>query len=204
MGTAQRLISQRQDSRRGGKSNGAIRVWTEKEDIGGLIRQLKSVAGPNNYFFHDIIDKVGRQVIELMQAEITANGTVKNGTLRNSIRSFVSKKNPNFIWVGPDYRVYSGGGGYHAHFIEYGTKERYMKKGLLAGGFTRKSGGSEKFKGKHQWKPYAGKYTGKAPSDKPFLRPVHDKYGNQILSMMYNEAQRIIIEECKKNGIKIK
>lgn len=205
MGTFQRQISNRQDSRRGGKSSGAIRVWTEKEDIGGLIRQLKSVTGNNNYFFHDIISKAGQEVEALMKNQIISNGTVASGMLRDSIRTFVSKKNPNFIWIGPDYRIYNGqGGGYHAHFIEYGTKERYMKKGLLAGDFTRKSGGSQKFKGPHKWKPYAGKYTGRMKGDRPFLRPVHDLYGNQILKMIYEGAQSIIFAECEKQGIKIK
>ena len=207
MGTFKRILDNRSKTTGSswGNSSGAIRAFVDKEDVGNFIGQLKSVARGNNRFFHEVISKAGVNVEQLLKDKISANGNVDSGLLRDSIRTFVSRKNPNnFIWIGPDYRRFTGpGGGFHAHFIEYGTKERYMKRGLLPGGFTRESAGSKKFSGKPQYAPYAGKYTGNTQAT-PFIRPVMDNYGSKILDMLYAEAQRIIFEEAEAAGLTIK
>jgi hypothetical protein len=113
-----------------------------------------------------------------------------------------SKKSNYFFWVGPQYSNKSSAfqGGNHAHLVEYGTKERYMKRGLLAGGFTRASGGTQKFKGKSEYAPYAGKYLGTMVS-KPFIRPTYDSMGATIIENLKKGTEKIVAEQGNKQGI---
>lgn len=206
MGVSKRLLEYYAGARNGtyyGNSNDAIRAFVDFQDFGNLIGQLKAATGGRNRLFHDVIGLAGKEVVALMQAQIKNNGSVDDGILLDSIRSFTSRKNPDtFIWIGPDYRRFTGpGGGYHAHLVEYGTKERYMKRGLLPGGYTRSSGGTKKFSGRNNYKPFAGKWLNKAEA-KPFIRPVIDVHGSKILDMLYKGAQKAVVEEFKKRGIR--
>jgi hypothetical protein len=137
-----------------------------------------------------------------IEVEMSSKVTVDKGTLKNSIGVIRSKKNNFFFWVGPQYSNKSSSfeGGNHAHLVEYGTKERYMKKGLLAGGFTRVSGGTQKFKGKPEYAPYAGKYLGIMTS-KPFLRPTYDSMGATIIENLKKGTEKIVKEQGNKQGI---
>jgi hypothetical protein len=137
-----------------------------------------------------------------VELEMAAKVAVDKGTLKASIGVVKSKKNNFFFWVGPQYSNKSSAfqGGNHAHLVEYGTKERYMKKGLLAGGFTRSSGGSEKFKGKPEYVPYAGKYLGTMVS-KPFIRPTYDSMGTSIIESLKKGTEKIVAEQGNKQGI---
>ena len=137
-----------------------------------------------------------------VEVEMAAKVAVDKGTLKASIGVVKSKKNNYFFWVGPQYSNKSSAfeGGNHAHLVEYGTKERYMKKGLLAGGFTRVSGGTQKFKGKPEYAPYAGKYLGTMVS-KPFLRPTYDSLGASIMENLKKGTEKIVKEQANKQGI---
>jgi hypothetical protein len=137
-----------------------------------------------------------------VELEMAAKVAVDKGTLKASIGVVKSKKNNFFFWVGPQYSNKSSAfqGGNHAHLVEYGTKERYMKKGLLAGGFTRSSGGAEKFKGKPEYVPYAGKYLGTMVS-KPFIRPTYDSMGASIIESLKKGTEKIVAEQGNKQGI---
>jgi hypothetical protein len=137
-----------------------------------------------------------------VELEMAAKVAVDKGTLKASIGVVKSKKNNFFFWVGPQYSNKSSAfeGGNHAHLVEYGTKERYMKKGLLAGGFTRSSGGSQKFKGKPEYTPYAGKYLGTMVS-KPFIRPTYDSMGATIIENLKKGTEKIVAEQGNKQGI---
>lgn len=137
-----------------------------------------------------------------VEVEMAAKVAVNKGTLKASIGVVKSKKNNYFFWVGPQYSNKSSAfeGGNHAHLVEYGTKERYMKKGLLAGGFTRVSGGTQKFKGKPEYAPYAGKYLGTMVS-KPFLRPTYDSLGASIIENLKKGTEKIVKEQANKQGI---
>jgi len=137
-----------------------------------------------------------------VEVEMAAKVAVDKGTLKASIGVVKSKKNNFFFWVGPQYSNKSSAfqGGNHAHLVEYGTKERYMKKGLLAGGFTRVSGGTQKFKGKPEYAPYAGKYLGTMVS-KPFIRPTYDSMGATIIENLKKGTEKIVAEQGNKQGI---
>jgi hypothetical protein len=137
-----------------------------------------------------------------VEVEMAAKVAVDKGTLKASIGVVKSKKNNYFFWVGPQYSNKSSAfeGGNHAHLVEYGTKERYMKKGLLAGGFTRVSGGTQKFKGKPEYAPYAGKYLGTMVS-KPFIRPTYDSMGASIIESLKKGTEKIVAEQGNKQGI---
>jgi hypothetical protein len=137
-----------------------------------------------------------------VEVEMVAKVAVDKGTLKASIGVVKSKKNNFFFWVGPQYSNKSSAiqGGNHAHLVEYGTKERYMKRGLLAGGFTRSSGGSQKFKGKPEYAPYAGKYLGTMVS-KPFIRPTYDSMGASIIESLKKGTEKIVAEQGNKQGI---
>ena len=137
-----------------------------------------------------------------VEVEMAAKVAVDKGTLKASIGVVKSKKNNFFFWVGPQYSNKSSAfqGGNHAHLVEYGTKERYMKKGLLAGGFTRVSGGTQKFKGKPEYVPYAGKYLGTMVS-KPFIRPTYDSMGATIIENLKKGTEKIVAEQGNKQGI---
>lgn len=150
--------------------------------------------------FQKIVSKLAAEI----ESELQYAAPEKTSTLRFSIKIFKSRKNRYFMWVGPEYtnrRSYNKGeGGNHAHLVEYGTKERYMKKGLLAGGFTRESGGTVTFKGKHKNIPYAGKYTGKMGA-KPFMRPTYDKMNNYIINSLKEATLLAVKIEAEKNGL---
>ena len=137
-----------------------------------------------------------------VEVEMAAKVAVDKGTLKASIGVVKSKKNNYFFWVGPQYSNKSSAfeGGNHAHLVEYGTKERYMKKGLLAGGFTRVSGGTQKFKGKPEYAPHAGKYLGTMVS-KPFIRPTYDSMGASIIESLKKGTEKIVAEQGNKQGI---
>jgi len=137
-----------------------------------------------------------------VEVEMAAKVAVDKGTLKASIGVVKSKKNNYFFWVGPQYSNKSSAfeGGNHAHLVEYGTKERYMKRGLLAGGFTRVSGGTQKFKGKPEYAPYAGKYLGTMVS-KPFIRPTYDSMGASIIESLKKGTEKIVAEQGNKQGI---
>jgi len=137
-----------------------------------------------------------------VEVEMAAKVAVDKGILKASIGVIKSKKSNYFFWVGPQYSNKSSAfeGGNHAHLVEYGTKERYMKKGLLAGGFTRVSGGTQKFKGKPEYAPYAGKYLGTMVS-KPFIRPTYDSMGASIIESLKKGTEKIVAEQGNKQGI---
>ena len=137
-----------------------------------------------------------------IEVEMQSRTPVAEGTLKASIGVVKSKKNNYFFWVGPQYSNKSSAfeGGNHAHLVEFGTKERYMKKGLLAGGFTRVSGGTQKFKGKPEYAPYAGKYLGTMVS-KPFIRPTYDSMGASIIENLKKGTEKIVAEQGNKQGI---
>lgn len=75
-----------------------------------------------------------------------------------------------------------------------------MKKGLLAGGFTRSSGGTKKFSGKHENIPYAGKYLG-AMKPKPFIRPTYDLMGTSIIENLKRGTELIVKKQGQKQGL---
>lgn len=146
--------------------------------------------------FQDIVLGEANAILQNMSSRVH----VDQGTLKASLGIYKSKKNPLFNWVGPEYsnRYSIATGGNHAHLVEFGSKERYMKKGLLAGGFTRKSGGAEKFKGKSEHVPYAGKSTGVMPTTGAFIRPTYDSMGASTLASLKNK----VLIEVEKNGTK--
>jgi len=137
-----------------------------------------------------------------VETEMQTRVLVNEGTLKASIGVVKSKKNNFFFWVGPQYSNKHSAfeGGNHGHLVEFGTKERYMKKGLLAGGFTRVSGGTQKFKGKHENTPYAGKYTG-IMTAKPFIRPTYDSLGASIIENLKKGTEKIVAEQGAKQGL---
>lgn len=137
-----------------------------------------------------------------IEVEIKSRIAVDKGTLKASIGVVRSKKNNYFFWIGPQYsnRNSAFEGGNHAHLVEYGSKQRYMKKGLLAGGFTRVSGGAKKFTGSHKNIPYAGKSTGVMTS-KPFLRPTYDNLGQTIIDNLKKFTAKIVSKNGAKQGL---
>jgi hypothetical protein len=138
-----------------------------------------------------------------IEVEMQSRTPVAEGTLKASIGVVKSKKNNFFFWVGPQYSNKSSAfeGGNHAHLVEFGTKERYMKKGLFAGGFTRESGGAQKFKGIPEYVPYAGKSTGKMKTNKAFIRPTYDSMGASIIENLKKGTEKIVAEQGNKQGI---
>ena len=162
--------------------------------------QIEIVIDNSSKEFERIVSKLADEIL----GEMYLNAPTKTGVLDASLAVMPSKKNIYFKWVGPRYanrRSYNKGeGGNHAHLVEYGTKERYMKKGLLEGGFTRESGGSQKFKGKYEHKPFAGKYTG-IMTAKPFIRPTYDKMGSYILATLKKLTEQVVKEQANKQGI---
>ena len=163
-----------------------------------VLEMLDKTFENSNKAFIDLAHNEANKV----KVEMAAKVAVDKGTLKASIGVVKSKKNNFFFWVGPQYSNKSSAfeGGNHAHLVEYGTKERYMKKGLLAGGFTRVSGGTQKFKGKPEYAPYAGKYLGTMVS-KPFLRPTYDSLGASIMENLKKGTEKIVKEQANKQGI---
>jgi hypothetical protein len=137
-----------------------------------------------------------------LEVEMASKVPVDKGALKASIGVSRSKKNNYFFWVGPQYSNKSSAfvGGNHAHLVEYGSKERYMKRGLLAGGFTRSSGGTKKFEGKPEYAPYAGKYLGTMTA-KPFVRPTYDQLGTIVMENLKNGTEKIVKQQGAKQGI---
>lgn len=137
-----------------------------------------------------------------VETEMQTRVAVNEGTLKASIGVVKSKKNNFFFWIGPQYSNKSTAfqGGNHGHLVEFGTKERYMKKGLLAGGFTRVSGGTQKFKGKFEHTPFAGKYTG-IMTAKPFIRPTYDSLGTSIMENLKRFTAKIVSQKGAQQGI---
>jgi HK97 gp10 family phage protein len=145
-----------------------------------------------------IVEVQAENISNVMQSKVT----VDKGTLKASIGVSKSKKNNYFFWVGPQYAGKNSlfEGGNHGHLVEFGTKERYMKKGLFAGGFTRKSQGTEKFKGFGEYTPFAGKYTGVMKAS-PFVRPTYDSLGSTVIDNIKKETEKIILKEGDKQGL---
>lgn len=163
--------------------------------------QLEIVIENSSKEFERIVTNLANEIL----GEMYLNAPTKTGVLDASLAVMPSKKNIYFKWVGPRYSnknsYNKGEGGNHAHLVEYGTKERYMKKGLFAGGFTRESGGAEKFKGKFKHKPFAGKYTGKMKTNGAFIRPTYDKMGGYILATLKKLTEQVVKEQANKQGI---
>ena len=162
--------------------------------------QIEIVIDNSSKEFERIVSKLADEIL----GEMYLNAPTKTGVLDASLAVMPSKKNIYFKWVGPRYANRrsdnKGEGGNHAHLVEYGTKERYMKKGLFAGGFTRESGGAQKFKGYGKYAPYAGKYTG-IMTAKPFIRPTYDKMGSYILATLKKLTEQVVKEQGNKQGI---
>lgn len=146
---------------------------------------------------------LARNEANKIEVEMKNRSAVNKGTLKASIGVVQSKKNNNFFWVGPQYsnRNSAFEGGNHGHLLEYGTKERYMKKGLYAGGFTRESGGTKKFSGTALYEPFAGKYTGKMNTSKAFIRPTYDNLGASIIADLKKATETIVKENGRKQGL---
>ena len=138
-----------------------------------------------------------------IQVEMASKVPVDSGNLKASIGVIKSKKSNYFFWVGPQYSNKNTPfvGGNHAHLVEYGSKERYMKKGLFAGGFTRESDGAQKFKGYGKYAPYAGKRTGKMKTKGAFMRPTYDSLGASIIENLKKGTEKIVKEQGNKQGI---
>lgn len=170
-------------------------------DSGSKVKfQLQEVFQSCDSEFQNIISKIAY----VLAGEMQDQAPLKTGILRDSIGRFKSKKNIYFMWVGPTYtnkRSYNKGfGGNHAHLVEYGTKERYMKKGLLPGGFTRESNGEKKFTGKSNSKPFAGKNVG-AMTANPFIRRTYDIHGNFVLETIKKATILAIEKQAKQQGL---
>lgn len=148
--------------------------------------------------FHDIVLAEANAISQNMASRVPVN----LGALKASIGVNKSKKNPLFVWVGPQYSNKSSlsEGGNHAHLVEFGSKARYMKRGLIAGEFTRESGGSKKFEGLPRHAPYAGKFTGVMPAT-PFVRPTFDSMGTTSISNLKAKVLTEVGRQAQKQGL---
>jgi HK97 gp10 family phage protein len=137
-----------------------------------------------------VYTKVNYSVAKVLIDEIRRNVPEKNGHLRNSISAFQSKKNENFLWVGPRYEGKNGlfKGGNHAHLVEYGTVDRYVgvKSKYVAANLS-KAGVRQGFKGKM--------------TPHPFIRPAYDKMKGTILKLLIEGYNKTIEDIAKKTGV---
>ena len=146
--------------------------------------------------------KIAQKQADFIKSKMQDIVSVDKGDLKRSIDVVNSRKNNKFFWVGPQYSNRNSAfvGGNHAHLVEFGSKERYMKKGLLPGSFTRGSGGTKKFTGQNNYEPFAGKWLNKMPQ-KPFVRPTADNYGTQIIETLKNQTKDTVLKQGKRNGL---
>lgn len=134
--------------------------------------------------------RVNYSVAKVLIDEIRRNVPEKNGHLRNSISAFPSKKNENFLWVGPRYAGKGSlfVGGNHAHLVEYGTVERYT-------GTKSKYVAKELARNKVK-QGYKGKMT-----PHPFIRPAYDKMKGTVLKLLIDGYNKTIEDIAKKTGV---
>jgi HK97 gp10 family phage protein len=155
---------------------------------------IKSL-GSEQVDFKKVNDQVATELVTLLKAKIDTNKSVESGELRHSIAYYQSKKNKNFVWVGPDYRrgkniqALGMGGGYAAHLVEYGTVARYtgVKSKYVAANLTKA-------------KVKAG-FRGVMPA-KPFMRPTYDANKEGLLNKLSVGYWREIKELAELKGFK--
>lgn len=172
---------------------------TIQNDVESVVKNaLKNTFEQSDSEFVKIVDLAANDLMNKMQSIVA----VDKGNLKSSIGVINSKKNNKFKWVGPQYSNRNSAfvGGNHAHIVEFGTKERYMKKGLLPGGFTRSSGGTKKFAGLPKYAPYAGKFLGTVQSQ-PFVRPTIDNYGPSTIDTLKQKVLKIVEQNGAKNNL---
>lgn len=173
-----------------------ISLITNVKGIDEINEVIKSLGDSSSLNFKQVNTDVSTELITLLKSKIDSNKTVDSGELKNSITMYPSKKNPNFVWVGPDYRrgknvrALGIGGGYAAHLVEYGTVARYIG--------TRSKYVAKKLT---EGKVKAG-YRGVMPA-KPFIRPVYDANKNGLLNKLMNGYWKQIETLASRKGLKV-
>lgn len=167
------------------------------KDFGEVKMALESLAGTGAITTKDI-NKVLMDAAQPLIADMKSRAPKDTGRLANSITVWSAKRRPYRVYVGPSYKLWAGGR--IAHIIEYGTVERFMKKGLRAGGITQST--MEPFKGKPEWVPYKGKSTGVVPA-RPFIRPAVEATQTQVIERLRNNMLVVIANKAKKAGLKV-
>ena len=157
------------------------------DGIDDIVNGIKLLSNEQN--FQDIA-KVNQSVANDLIIALRSAVPVDKGNLRNSIESFKSKKNANFLWVGPKYSSKKSmfEGGNHAHLIEYGTVDRYVgSRSKYVAANLAKAGVKQGFKGRM--------------TAHPFIRPTYDKMKNSLLEKLKKGYEKVIIDAGKKTGV---
>jgi HK97 gp10 family phage protein len=157
------------------------------DGVDDIVNGIKLLSNESN--FKDI-EKVNQTVANDLIIAIKSAVPVNTGDLKNSIESFKSKKNTNFLWVGPNYSTKKSmfKGGNHAHLVEYGTVDRYVgSKSKYVAANLSKAGVKQGFKGK-------------MPAH-PFIRPTYDKMKTSLLEKLKKGYESVIVEAAKKTGV---
>ena len=164
-----------------------ISMYCSIEGVDYIVEGLKQLY---NEDIKEAFFKVNYNVAKELIGELRAaapEGNTRN--LINSISMFPSKKNPNFLWVGPRYEGKNGlyKGGNQAHLVEYGTVDRYV-------GVKSKYVAKELSKNKVKQG-----FRGKMPA-KPFIRPTYDKMRGSLLQKLSNGYAKVIMDIANKTG----
>jgi hypothetical protein len=145
---------------------------TEVVGISAVTKALKEIGELKNVNLARVTEACADELAARIKETLDSKLNPHTGNLRDSIRYYRSKKNKNFFWVGPDYRRGVGeGGGYHAHFFEHGTVERFVTMGLSKRVQTKLQQSGHKFASR-------GKIE---PTKFAFIRPTYDIYGGKIM-----------------------
>lgn len=148
----------------------------------------------NNSALTDAVEDGAQVLVTAMQEDYNKiDKTGIGGDINIVINAIRSKKTKNRVIVGPDRKASRGW--QLSHILEYGTVERYMKKGLRAGNITQKT--MRPFQGPNYFRPYAGKYTGVMPA-RSFIRTAVDRSQPDVIKAIA-ESLDVKIEKKKQS-----
>lgn len=75
--------------------------------------------------------KIARPIIRNARRNLVSSGNVKTGRLKKSIKALVALKKYSGLIVGPTYAGKDDASAPHAHLLEFGTKQRKLKRPVL-------------------------------------------------------------------------
>jgi HK97 gp10 family phage protein len=104
------------------------------QNIKGLSRTLQQLGDLRTLprkETNSALRKVAAPIVRNARKNLKANGNVKTGRLYKSIKKLVASRRYPGLMVGPTYRGKSDASAPHAHLLEFGTKQRKLKRPLL-------------------------------------------------------------------------
>lgn len=156
-----------------------------KREFQKIITQLPAVM--SKQFFRELQTEILRPVAAEMRSKLTSQTQVRTGNLLRSMgikHLATGDAAASATLAGHRY----GHGGNHAHLIEFGTKERSMKRKRIVA--FKGSDGQIIFRNVQR--------TGKGPA-LPFIGPVIDKALPQIEREYPDKAQKYMEDFIKRN-----